>query len=167
MPGCATCHGNHEILEAADSFLGLGDGAICSTCHAAGDRGGEAAVAMRASIDSLVLGIEEATAVLHEAEQAGMEVSNPQADLKDSNSALVMGRAAMHSFSPAAVSEALAPGMEIAAASLGAGQSALQDLRVRRLGLIASVAVILLLILALVLKIRQIESGQADSSGRA
>lgn len=167
MPGCATCHGNHEVLEAGDSLLGLGEGAICSTCHAAGDRGGEAAVAMRSSIDSLVTGIEQATAVLHEAEQAGMEVSNAQADLKDSNSALVMGRAAVHSFSPDAVSEALAPGMEIAAASLVEGQSALQDLRVRRLGLIASVAVILLLILALVLKIRQIESGQADSAGRA
>ena len=46
-------------------------------------------------------------------------------------------------------------------------ESALQDLRVRRLGLIASVAIILMFILALFLKIRQIESGPADSPGRA
>jgi hypothetical protein len=166
MPGCATCHGNHEILAAGDEFLGLGDGAVCAACHSEGDPGGRAALAMRASIDSLVQQIEEATAVLDEAEEAGMEVSSAQADLKDSNSALVMGRSAMHSFSPPAVSEALLPGRAIAEASLEVGQSALQDLRIRRLGLIASVAVILLLILALVLKIRQIESAPVGSSGR-
>jgi len=167
MPGCATCHSNHEILAAEDSLLGLGDGAICVTCHTEGDPGGSAAVAMRAGIDSLVAGIDTATAVLHEAEQAGMEVSAAQADLTDANSALIMGRAAVHSFSPDAVTEALAPGREIAGTSLESGQSALQDLRIRRMGLIASVAVILILILALVLKIRQIESGRADSPGRA
>jgi hypothetical protein len=73
----------------------------------------------------------------------------------------------MHSFSPDAVTEALAPGREIANASLEKGQSALEDLRVRRMGLIASVVIILALILALVLKIRQIESISADSPGRA
>ena len=167
MPGCATCHSNHEILEAGDSLLGLGDGAVCAACHTEGDPGGSTAMAMRAGIDSLTVEIDEATAVLHEAEQAGMEVSAAQADMKDSNSALVMGRAAMHSFSPDAVTEALAPGREIAGASLEKGQSALKDLRVRRMGLIASVAIILVLILALVLKIRQIGSGPADSPGRA
>ena len=167
MPGCATCHSNHEILEAGDSLLGLGDGAVCTTCHSDNDPGGSAAMSMRAGIDSLVTEIDAAATVLHEAEQAGMEVSAAQADLMDANSALVMGRAAMHSFSPDAVTEALAPGREIAGTSLEEGQSALQDLRVRRMGLIASVAVILLLILALVLKIRQIESGPADSPGRA
>jgi hypothetical protein len=122
---------------------------------------------MRAGIDSLVSEIEAAAIVLHEAEQAGMEVSAAQSDLTDSRSSLIMGRAAMHSFSPDAVTEALAPGREIARTSLEEGQSALQDLRVRRMGLIASVAVILILILALVLKVRQIESGPADSPGRA
>ena len=167
MPGCATCHGNHEILEAGDSLLGLGEGAICTTCHSDSDMGGAAAMAMRAGIDSLISEIDAATTVLHEAEQAGMEVSAAQADLTDANSALIMGRAAVHSFSPDAVAEALEPGYEIATASLETGESALQDLRVRRLGLIASVAIILMFILALVLKIRQIESGPADSPGRA
>jgi len=167
MPGCATCHSNHEVLEAGDSLLGLGDGAVCTTCHSDSDPGGGAAMAMRAGIDSLVAEIEAAATVLHEAEQAGMEVSAAQADLTDSRSALIMGRAVVHSFSPDAVTEALAPGREIAGTSLESGQSALQDLRIRRMGLIASVAVILILILALVLKIRQIESGPADSPGRA
>ena len=158
MPGCATCHRNHEIVAAADSLLGLDDGAICAGCHAAGDTGGMAAVRMRTEIDSLVTGIEQATEILHEAEQAGMEVSAAQADLSTAHSALVMGRTVVHSFSPDAVSEAVAPGLEVAGAGYLRGMEALDDLRIRRMGLVISVAIILALVLGLALKIRQIEA---------
>lgn len=158
MPGCSVCHGNHEIVEPYDAMLGLGEGAICARCHAEGDPGGAAAVAMRSDIDSLATRIDSAAAVLHEAEQAGMEVSGPQADLADANSALVMARAAVHSFAPDAVAETVDPGLEIAAASLDRGHQALADLRIRRLGLVASVALIALLAFGLYLKIRQLES---------
>ena len=158
MPGCATCHRNHEILAATDSLLGLGDGAICATCHSEGDPGGMAAVAMRTEIDSLVNGIEQATDILHEAERAGMEVSAAQADLASARSALVMGRTVAHSFSPEAVSEAVAPGLEVAGAGYVRGSEALDDLRIRRMGLVISVVIILGLVLGLALKIRQIEA---------
>jgi hypothetical protein len=158
MPGCATCHRNHEILAATDSLLGLGDGAVCATCHSEGDPGGMAAVAMRTEIDSLVNGIEQATDILHEAEHAGMEVSAAQADLASARSALVMGRTVAHSFSPEAVSEVVAPGLEVASAGYVRGTEALDDLRIRRLGLVISVVIILGLVLGLALKIRQIEA---------
>jgi predicted CXXCH cytochrome family protein len=158
MPGCATCHRNHEIVAAADSLLGLDDGAICANCHSEGDRGGAAAGAMRAELDSLSTGIEQATEILHEAEQAGMEVSAAQADLSTARSALVMGRTVVHSFSPEAVSEAVAPGLEVASAGYLRGIEALDDLRIRRLGLVISVVIILVLVAGLALKIRQIEA---------
>jgi predicted CXXCH cytochrome family protein len=158
MPGCATCHRNHEIVAAADSLLGLDDGAICANCHSEGDRGGAAAGAMRAELDSLSTGIEQATEILHEAEQAGMEVSAAQADLSTARSALVMGRTVVHSFSPETVSEAVAPGLEVASAGYLRGIEALDDLRIRRLGLVISVVIILVLVAGLALKIRQIEA---------
>jgi hypothetical protein len=167
MPGCATCHGNHEIEPAEDSLLGLADGAICATCHSDSDPGGQAAMAMRADIDSLAAAIDDARSVLHEAEQAGMEVSAAQADLADANSSLVTGRAVVHSFSPEAVSEAVAPGLEVAGASYASGIEALDDLRIRRIGLVISVGIILMLVLALTLKIRQIESGSDELPNRA
>lgn len=158
MPGCATCHRNHEILAAADSLLGLDDGAICANCHAEGDPGGTAAIAMRSELDSLIAGIELATDILDEAEQAGMEVSEAQADLSTAHSALVMGRTVVHSFSPEAVSEAVAPGLEVASAGYLRGIEALDDLRIRRIGLVISVVIILAFVLGLALKIRQIEA---------
>jgi predicted CXXCH cytochrome family protein len=166
MPGCATCHGNHEIEPANDSLLGLEEGAICVTCHSENDSGGQAAIAMRSEIDSLASVIADATAVLHEAEQAGMEVSAAQSDLNTAHSALVTGRAVMHSFAPESVSEAVAPGFEVAEASLASGYQALDDLRVRRIGLVASVFVILVLVLGLAFKIRQIEFVSGESSSR-
>ncbi|MDT8436310.1 MAG: cytochrome c3 family protein [Gemmatimonadota bacterium] len=167
MPGCATCHGNHEIHEASDEMLGLGEGAVCSRCHGPDDPGGKAATAMHATIDSLSLRIDSARAVLHAAEVAGMEISAAQADLTDAHSALVKARTAMHAFSADTVAEAAAPGSEIAAASLERGLAALADLRVRRLGLAASVAVILLFVLGLFLKIRERDSGSGESPDHA
>lgn len=167
MPGCATCHANHAILEAGDELLGLDAQAVCSRCHGPEDPGGQAAIAMRSAIDSLSARIESARAVLQEAVQAGMEVSAAQSDLTDAHSALVKARTAMHAFSIDAVTEATGPGEEVAAASLERGLAALADLRIRRLGLAVSVALILLLVLGLALKIRQLETGAGDSPDRA
>jgi nitrate/TMAO reductase-like tetraheme cytochrome c subunit len=52
IPGCATCHSNHEILETSDAMLGVGDKAVCGNCHTPQDAGGKTAVAMRNSIES-------------------------------------------------------------------------------------------------------------------
>ena len=41
IPGCATCHSNHEILETSDAMLGVGDKAICGNCHTPQDTGGK------------------------------------------------------------------------------------------------------------------------------
>jgi hypothetical protein len=122
---------------------------------------------MREAIDSLALRIDSARVVLEEAEQAGMEVSAAQADLSDAHSALVKSRTAMHSFSVEAVLEAVEPGQEVAEASLTRGLAALRDVQIRRLGLAASVAVILLLVLGLWLKIRDLESRAGDMPDRA
>ena len=36
LPGCATCHSNHEIVEPKDDFLGMQEGSFCVRCHEAG-----------------------------------------------------------------------------------------------------------------------------------
>jgi hypothetical protein len=55
-PGCSACHANHAVVRPTDEFLGLGDEGICADCHLDDDEGGEAAVAIRALMDSLVAG---------------------------------------------------------------------------------------------------------------
>ena len=113
IPGCATCHSNHEILETSDAMLGVGDKAVCGTCHTPQDKGGQTAVAMRNSIEKLRTDYETAHAVLSKAEDAGMEVSQPLFDLNGAKTALVKSRAAIHGFNLNGVNAEVKPGLEI------------------------------------------------------
>ena len=156
-PGCATCHENHAIKEASDVMLGLGDKAVCSTCHSADDKGGKSATAMRALIDSLDVVSGKARALLGQAEQAGMEVSQARFDLNGAREALVKARAAVHAFTVDAVKKETEPGLAISQKVYARGLRALDELRFRRRGLGVSLVIIIALIAGLVMKIRQVE----------
>jgi predicted CXXCH cytochrome family protein len=156
-PGCATCHDNHAIREPGDRMLGLGGDAVCSTCHAATDKGGQTAVEMRALIDSLATRSEKARALLGQAEHAGMEVSQAQFDLNAARDALVKARTAVHAFRVDAVKQEVEPGLAISDRAQGRGVRALDELRFRRKGLGISLVIILAVIAGLVVKIRQID----------
>jgi bacterioferritin-associated ferredoxin len=156
-PGCATCHENHAIHEASDEMLGLGPKAVCVTCHSADDKGGKSAAEMRALLDSLGAESRKAQAILHRAEQAGMEVSQAQFDLNGANEALVKARAAVHAFKVEAVKQEIGLGLETSAKAYARGVRALDELGFRRKWLFVSIAVILALIVGLVLKIRDVD----------
>ncbi len=156
-PGCATCHDNHAIREASDEMLGLGDKAVCVACHATGDKGGQGAASMRTAIDSLAGESQKARAILIEAEHAGMEVSQAQFDLNGAKEALVKARAAVHAFTVDAVRKETEPGLGVAAKAYARGLRALKELKFRRQWLAVSVVVILVLIVGLVFKIRDVD----------
>ena len=157
VPGCATCHENHDIQEAEPELLGLEEGAVCARCHTAEDRGGGVAQAMRGQLDSLEAEFEAARAILERAERAGMEVSQAVFELEAATNAQVAARAAVHSFDLDAVTAEVGEGLEITATGQTAGEAALDELGFRRSGLAVSVLIILALIVGLLLKIRQIE----------
>ncbi len=165
-PGCSACHANHAVVRPTDEFLGLGDEGICADCHLDDDEGGEAAVAIRALMDSLVAGFEAADSVLEEAENAGMEVSQAQFELADALSSLITARAAVHAFTVEAVAEEVDAGLEVTERAHGRGLDAFRELRFRRAGLAVSSLIILILIGGLLLKIREAETkveGTLDS----
>lgn len=157
VPGCAACHQNHEIRPASVEMLGLEEGAVCANCHTAGDPGGTVAAQLRTLVDSLESGFDSAEAILHRAEQAGMEVSQALAELEGANNSLVGARAAVHSFDVAEVRGHVDSGLAVTAEAYAAGGEALDEADFRRIGLAVSVTIILVLIAGLVLKIRQIE----------
>jgi hypothetical protein len=157
LPGCVTCHENHAIKPATDEMLGLGDKAVCTTCHAAGDKGGQAATQMRELIDRLRVEHDKARAVLTEAERTGMEVSQAQFDLNGAKDALVKARTTVHAFRIDAVKKEVDAGLTISARAHERGTRALDELQFRRKGLAVSVVIILGLIGGLVVKIRHLE----------
>jgi len=138
-------------------MVGLDAKAVCATCHSADDKGGRAALEIRAGIERLRGEQAAAAAVLQRAEHAGMEVSQAKFDLNGANDALVKARAAIHAFSVTAVKSEVDSGLAIAAKAHARGVRALDEHGFRRKGLGVSLIVILALIAGLIVKIRQLE----------
>jgi predicted CXXCH cytochrome family protein len=166
VPGCARCHQNHEIRPSSDELLGMGEAALCSSCHRPEDTGGLGAIAMRAAIDTLSGTIDSAQFILERAEDSGVEVSSELATLNDARSSLIKARSAVHAFDPEKVAAEVEPGMTIAGEALVRGGQALDELRFRRIGLTVAVLIIGALTVGLVLKIKEVEPSVATTDTR-
>ena len=157
QPGCATCHGNHAIVEADDELLGLGEGAVCTQCHVEGVGGGVTAARMRALIDSLRTSVHVADSILAYAENAGVEVSQALFELEAAQTALVLARASIHSFTLDSVEARVGEGLAITTEAYEHGLDAVSEIRFRRTGLAVSSVIILLLLTGLILKIKSLD----------
>ena len=158
--GCVECHGNHAVLKPSDDMLGVSGHGICVPCHDGADKtdkGAAAAVAMRADIERLKTGIEQAGTLVARVKNAGIEVSDQQLALREAGTKLTLARTEMHAFAPAQLSPIVADGVALVAAVDRAGQQGVAELRYRRRGLFVSLGAILLVVVALGLKVRQID----------
>jgi predicted CXXCH cytochrome family protein len=158
--GCVECHGNHAVAEPSDQMLSAGAGGACAACHTAGDatdKGTAAAVAMRTGIERLKAGIDDSGSLIRRIKNAGIEVSDEQLALREAGTKLTLARTEMHGFDVARVEAILADGMKVVASVDSAGQKGVSELRFRRRGLAVSLGAILIFVVALGLKIRQID----------
>jgi predicted CXXCH cytochrome family protein len=163
LPGCVTCHSNHAIVAPTDAFLETRTVEVCAQCHAAGDTAGQAFRRMAVVLDSLDRAAESSRAILQEAQQRGMEVSQALFELQDITNAQTKARNAIHTLSLDPVRQEAQAGFEIAQRGEGRGVAALDEHRFRRVGLAVSALIIVLLITALFLKIRDSESQAAEA----
>ncbi len=155
---CVECHGNHAVLQPSDELLGTDARSLCKACHeGTDDKGAAAATRMRAEIERLKTGIGRSTAVVTRLKNAGMEMGAQELALGTARSHLTLARTEMHTFDPARVTPIVAQGLESVAAVDVAGDRANAELRFRRRGLAVSLGAILLVVVALALKIRQID----------
>lgn len=154
---CVECHGNHAIQPSSDEMLGSGAKAVCVTCHTPGDNGLVAADKMRGGIERLKGGIADAHALIDRVENQGMEVSDQKLALGEAGNRLTLARTEIHAANPASVDPIVAEGLTIVAGVDTAGQTALAELRFRRKGLFGSLAVILMVVVALGVKIRDLD----------
>ncbi len=155
--GCVECHGNHAIAPSSDALLGTGQEAICVACHSEGDKGWAAAAAMRATIDTLKNRIERVRAVVAQAASAGMEMSAQELALGEATNRLTLLRTEVHAADPAALGPIAEEGQRIVDEVERAARAALDELAFRRRGLMVSLGAILLMVIALALKIRELD----------
>ncbi len=154
---CVTCHSNHDVPKPSDSMVGTDEKAVCVNCHDPKSRGYQKAAAIRKSLDELRGAVQRATAILDRAEHAGMEVSQAKFELRGASDSLLKTRATVHQFDPAAITKLSDEGVKIANKMHAKGVKALEDLTFRHRGLWISVGIILVAIVGLVMKIREID----------
>ena len=155
--GCIVCHSNHGIHKPSTAML-TGAGAVCSRCHEPGSAGSKAALQMAHSLDGLDAALKHSEAVLLRADKYGMEVSEAQVRLLDGRENLVKARLALHGFRLEEMNKPVQAGLAIADETLRAGQAALREKDVRRLGLAVSVLFISITVAAIWFLIRRIET---------
>ena len=174
LPGCATCHSNHDIREPSDNFLGMQNGAFCARCHTEGKEqhgatlaGREAAKKIHADLEHLTSGIQTADETLAKAERMGMEVSEPKFNLRKASDALTNARTQIHSFKVDVVEKALDDGEDVVTEVQGKANRALDQYEYRRYWLAISLVPILIVIGLLLLYIRAVPIPEqpADSQG--
>lgn len=163
MPGCVTCHSNHAIVKTSDEDLATRQTQVCAQCHTSSDPASRTFTDMSLVLDSLDAASEESHALLEDAHNKGMEVSQALFELQDFTNAEMKARNAIHSFSTDSVRSAAAAGFEITAKAEERGEAALEEHGFRRQGLAVSAGIILLLITALFLKIKDAEA-RADEA---
>jgi hypothetical protein len=159
IPECESCHGNHLVEHATRSLLGVTTGATCARCHTPEDKsqGYTIAKEMRSLMDKLSDADSSAGAVLYQAEQKGMEVSEATFKLRDSRQALIESRTVVHSFDFQKFKTVVDKGLSIAVAAREEGDQAIHEYYVRRIGLGIATLFMTLLAVSLFLIIRRIE----------
>jgi predicted CXXCH cytochrome family protein len=160
LPGCATCHEHHAVQAASDETLRARSADVCGACHVAPDTLGLEFERMASVLDSLQRAEESSRAVLEEAENMGMEVSQALFELEDVNNVQTRAHSAIHSFHVGSVRDQVAAGLEITSRAEARGREALEEHSFRRWGLGLSSAIIVLLIIGLLLKIRELEGAE-------
>jgi hypothetical protein len=162
LPGCATCHQAHDVMLPSDEMVGVQTGVDSVPSYEARRpktpyttiAGAKVASAIRDELEKLKSGIDRAKKTLDEAEYLGMEVSQPQFDLRKASDALTNARSQVHSFKVAPVKAAVAEGEKVVEEVQAKGDDALNQHEARRIWLAASMVPILVVIVVLLLYIR-------------
>jgi predicted CXXCH cytochrome family protein len=157
---CVECHGNHAILKPSDDMLAANGHGVCVPCHSSddkGDKGAAAAVKMRGDIEGLKSGLEAARAGIAHVKNSGIEVSDDELALREAATKLTLARTEVHTFDPPRVTAVIADASAIVAGVDRSSQRGVAELQYRRRGLALSLGAILLLVVGLALKVRQID----------
>ena len=158
--GCVECHSNHAVAKPSDQMLSAAAPGACQPCHNGDDktdRGATAATGMRGEIERLKHAIEESGGRMAHLKNAGIEVSDQQLALREAGTKLTLARTEMHAFDPTRVTPILDDGLKMVSAVDRASERGSMELRFRRRGLFMSLGTILIFVVTLALKVRQID----------
>jgi predicted CXXCH cytochrome family protein len=160
-PECGQCHGNHTIAKTSDAMLSTAQGGLCGDCHRQYSKTNPECIQTADYFHHTIAKMDEArvrfAADAEKLAAKGLDVEQISNQLTELNDALKKSRTYVHSFTRTSFAQVAAPGEEAAKKTDELVNHAREEYRYRQLGLAASIAVIGLLMLAVYLKLRQLE----------
>jgi len=160
-PECGQCHGNHAIAKTHDSMLATGPGQLCGDCHRQYAKDNPECIKTANYFHETITGMDEARnklgTVSEKLAAKGLDVDPINNQLTELGDALKKSRTYVHSFSRNTFQQVALPGEEAAKRTDGLVSKASEEYKYRQFGLAASIALIGLLMLAIYLKLRQLE----------
>jgi predicted CXXCH cytochrome family protein len=154
---CIACHGKHRIMHTSDDLVGDRPGAVCMRCHRNGQKGAEFAAFVSKSLTGYKKDFDRVTALVNEAGQKGMDVTEGMDALQGARQSLIQTRTELHSFAKPTVEAKLKEGEGNLRKAEGFGLQALRENKGRRVGLAISTILLTLVVIGLALKIRSLD----------
>jgi len=160
LVACEECHGNHMVLKTGDEMVGVGPNSTCADCHDDGDDGYAAAQKIHTHLTTLATLYDVAVEKQEEVQRKGMDDVEIGFLLQEAHQSLIQARTLVHTFDPEKVGPRTDEGVEKVETALVLADEAIKDFYFRRRGFGLATLFITLLVAALALKIRQMESGK-------
>lgn len=154
---CAQCHGYHDIQPTHDDMVGTGSSSVCMDCHGSGEKGYAAADSIHNELTQTTTIYDSAQSMQHEVQRIGMDDVDIEFMLQEAHQDLIQARTLVHTFDPQKVAEKTEPGQQKAKEALNTARAAIKDYHVRRRGFGLATFFMLILIVAMWFKIREIE----------
>jgi len=160
-PECGKCHGNHAIAKTSDSMLSTAKGGLCGDCHRDFSKNNPDCIATADFFHQTITQIEEArekyAASAEKLAAKGLDVEQINNQLTEMTDGLRKSRTHIHSFSRDTFQQVATPAIVAAQNTEGLVKKAHEEFGFRQFWLILSIGVIGLMMLAVYLKLRQLE----------
>jgi hypothetical protein len=161
-PQCAKCHGNHAIAKTRDAMLGAGPGSLCTDCHQQYSKDNPECNATAAYFHTSITQMDQAWhgfgVVAEQLAVKGLDVDPIHDKLNELADSLKQARSHIHAFNKNGFQRVADPGEKAVQSISTLVAEAKAAYRIRQLGLVTSIALIGLVMLAVYLKLRRLES---------
>jgi predicted CXXCH cytochrome family protein len=160
-PECSKCHGNHTIVKTNDAMLAAGPHALCNDCHNQFANGNPECNATAQFFHTTITHMDQArtkfAAISEKLAARGLDVEPINNELTDLADNLKKSRTYVHSFSRNTFQQVAQPGEDGIQRMTTLVDKARAEYKYRQTGLVVSIVLIGLLMLAIYLKLRQLE----------
>jgi hypothetical protein len=160
-PECGQCHGKHAIVKPGDEMLGTGLASWCADCHREYSKDNPECNAtadyFHQTVTHMAGGLNRFSKASDELAAKGLDVEPIENQLRDLFDGVKKSRTYIHSFNRNTFEQVAAPGKEAINDLDRLVKQARAEYRRRQLGLLGSIGLMGLVMLAIYLKLREIE----------